>query len=103
MIGLGAVWAFLGFPGLREIVLVALVALVLYGRSGLRYTRHARALRPWLTTGRRGASPPTPGRAPQVSKLTDRAFWVLAIAAATAVAAWIVTRMMIVGSSRRPR
>jgi hypothetical protein len=96
MIGLGAVWAFLGLPGLREIALVVLVALVLYGRSGLRSTQYVRAPRLWLAACRRPVSPPTPGRPARGSKLEDRAFWVLAITAATAVAAWIVTRMMIV-------
>jgi len=96
MFGRGSVWAFLGLLGLREIVLLALVVLALYGRSGLRDTRHARFLRPWRSV-RRPPPSSTPGRVPGVSKPGDRAFWVLAITAATAVAAWIVTRMMIVG------
>ena len=97
MIGLGAVWAFLGLPGLREIALVVLVALVLYGRSGLRSTQHIRVPRLWLAAGRRPVPPSTPGRPARGLKLEDRAFWILAITAATAVVAWMVTRMMIVG------
>ena len=97
MIGLGAVWAFLGLPGLREIALVVLVALVLYGRSGLRSTQHIR--RRGSGSRRAGALCHPRRRAPRhgVRKLEDRAFWILAITAATAVAAWMVTRMMIVG------
>ena len=93
----GAVWAFLGLPGLREIALVVLVALVLYGRSGLRQTRSFRVFRSWLSVARRPAPPPTPRAAPPVSKPGDRVFWFLAITAAAAVASWIATRMMIVG------
>jgi hypothetical protein len=97
MISLGAAWAFLGLPGLREIALVVLVALVLYGRSGLRFIQHIRAPRHWLAAGRRPVPPSTPGCPARGPKLQDRAFWVLAITAAAAVAAWMATRMMIVG------
>ena len=96
MIGVGAVWGFLGLPGLREMVLIALVALILYGRSGLQHHPYARLLRPWVSRPRR--VPPTPPGRRTGSKLGDRAYWILAITAATAVAAWIVTRMLIAGA-----
>jgi hypothetical protein len=94
MRGRGAIWAFLGLPGLRELILVALVTLVLYGRSGLVRARQVRTLRRWATLPRRPS--PSSGAAPKDSKLADRCFWVLAITAATAVAAWIVTRMVFI-------
>ncbi len=97
MIGPGAMWGFMGLPGLREMILIALVALVLYGRSGLRHTRYARVLYPWVATACRGG--PQPQARPRGPRLGDRVYGVLAITAATAVAAWIVTRMLIVGAS----
>ena len=50
-------WAFLGVvPGLKEIALVALVMLVLYGRSGLEVARRGGGLPPWLSPVRRTAA-----------------------------------------------
>ena len=40
-------WAFLGLPGLREMALLAVVVLVLYGRSGLQVARRGGGLLPW--------------------------------------------------------
>jgi len=94
MIGPGTVCAFLGLPGLSEILVVAVVTLVLYGRSGLLMHRRVQALRPLLGTSRRVSSrTPSPRRAPAWG---DRVFWILAITAAAAVAAWVVTRMTVV-------
>ena len=101
-------WAFLGLPGLREVVLVALVTLLLYGRSGMQIARRGRGLYPWLSPVRRTSAARANARAnpvptsssattPGVSWRGDRVFWFLAILAATAVAAWIVTRTLIVG------
>ncbi len=90
MIALGAIWAFLGSMGLREIIVVALVALVLYGRSGVLSTRQAQSLRPGWTSPRRWRR-----SLPGLSSLGDRLFWFFAITAATAVAAWIVTRALV--------
>jgi hypothetical protein len=98
-------WAFLGgLPGLREMALLAVVVLVLYGRSGLQVARRGGGLLPWWLSpvrrtppsavrGRRPAEPPP---APALSWRRDRLFWFLAIIAATAVGAWIVTRTLIV-------
>jgi hypothetical protein len=100
MIGSAGIWAFVG---LKEAVFVALVALALYGRSGLQKHPYVRMLRPWLsptrrTTSSRASSPsPAPSPASEASKAKweGRVFWFLAIVAATAVAAWIVTRTLI--------
>jgi hypothetical protein len=106
------VWAFWGgIPGLREIALVLLVTLVLYGRSGLQIARHGRGLAPWLSPiARRAPARPAPrpeGRggtgpspAADAPRRRDRVFWFLAIVAASAVAAWIATRAAIVGAPR---
>ena len=39
--------------GLRELVLVAMVALVLYGRSGVVKSRQAQTILPWISPRRR--------------------------------------------------
>jgi len=109
MIGPGPVWAFLGLPGLREILVVAVVTLVLYGRSGLMMHRRFQVLRPWLSPARREQSKtrPTPAsRGVCVGPhpgLGDRLFWALALTAAAAVAAWIATRVTILAPSSPPR
>lgn len=89
MIGVVMVWAMLG-P--RTLLVIAMVALALYGRSGVLRSPVARALRPWSSNPRR---PATAGRD---RILSDRTFWFLTIIAATAVAAWIVTRTLILGT-----
>ena len=107
MIGPGAVWAFLGLPGLREILVVAVVTLLLYGRSGLLMHRRFQALRPWLGPARREPPRPTPARRGVGDGVGvgrgDRVFWALALTAAAAVAAWIATRMTILTPSSSPR
>ena len=105
MIGPGAVWAFLGLPGLREILVVAVVTLLLYGRSGLLMHRRFQALRPWLGPARREPPRPTPAHRGVGANagLGDRVFWALALTAAAAVAAWIATRMIILTPSSPPR
>jgi len=106
MIGPGTVWAFLGLPGLREILVVAVVTLLLYGRSGLMMHRQFQVLRPWLSPARREPSRPRPtttrrgvGARPGPG---DRVFWALVFTAAAAVAAWIATRMIILAPSSPP-
>jgi hypothetical protein len=107
MIGPGTVWALLGLPGLREILVVAVVTLLLYGRSGLMMHRRFQVLRPWLSPARR--EPSKPRSAPARRKigawpgLGDRVFWALALTAAAAVAAWIATRTIILAPSSPPR
>ncbi len=95
MIGSGGIWAFLG---LKEAVFVALVALALYGRSGLQKHPYVRMLRPWLSPTRRTTAPAAQAPGPSKAKWEGRVFWFLAIVAATAVAAWIVTRTLILGN-----
>lgn len=90
--------------GIRELVLIVMVALALYGRSGVLKTERARTVLPWISPVRRGPrrrSPPSPVAAVRRrvlgASLTrgGRFFWFLTILAATAVAAWIVTRTLI--------
>ncbi len=99
MIGQSTIWGFFGPPGIRELVVVALVALVLYGRSGLqsslKRTRYGRVLSPFLTP----AKPAAASQRPKRTRWGDRWFLLLAITAVTAVAAWIVTRMLIAGAT----
>lgn len=87
----------LGFliPGPRELVLVAMVALALYGRSGARLlqtTRYGRSIAPWVNLVR-----PPSARRKATSKVATarprrgRLFWTLALTFAAAAAAWIAT------------
>lgn len=89
------IWAMLG-P--RTLAVIAVVALVLYGRSGVLRSPVARAFWPWpMPPARRpGPAPAAPGSA---WRLNDRTFWFLTVIAASAVAAWIVTRTLIVSTS----
>jgi len=105
-------WGFLGgLPGSREVALLVVVALVLYGRSGLQVVRRGQGLPPWLLPVRRTAPSATRANtrahtntnanatpAAGSSLRGDRVFWFLAILAATAIAAWIVPRTLIVSS-----
>ena len=43
--------------GLRELVLVALVAVALYGRSGVVKSRQVQTILPWLSPRRRTSGP----------------------------------------------
>ncbi len=96
----------LGFlvPGLKEILIVAAVALALYGRSGsslLMATKYGKTLGPWLNLVRipegtrparvsdKGRARPAPKRLPQ-----GRWFWAMVIMIAAAVAAWVATRVV---------
>jgi hypothetical protein len=104
--------------GLRELVMVAAVVLVLYGRSGVLQSRRFQSIWPWISPVRRkpvrpgtggdarhdglGASSSSPGAAAgpvgrrRVLQLEgNRLFWFLTILAATAVATTIITRSLI--------
>ena len=105
--GTGALLAFITL-GLKEILLIAGVALALYGRSGsrlLRSTRYGRTIDPWLNLVRIPSGARNPGRgqqqppAPPARGRQSRVFWALALTAAAAVAAWVATRMVVLGGS----
>lgn len=86
--------------GLRELLIIAMVVLVLYGRSGVLQGERARTILPWLSPVRR--MPRRAGVRPGGAAVPgaflvrgQRLYWFLTILAATAVAAWVVTRTLI--------
>jgi hypothetical protein len=96
--------------GLREILLIGMVVLVLYGRSGVLKSQRAQTILPWLSPRRRGPTrkrssrevPPVSSVAAARSRIRgasllrgNRLFWFLTVLTATAVGAWIVTRTLI--------
>jgi hypothetical protein len=100
--------------GLRELALLALVVLVLYGRSGVLKSRQFQTIWPWISPQRRMNRPAGTMRASRVQGTAaaerprlarrkalpfflqgNRLYWFLTILAATAVATMIVGRMMI--------
>lgn len=93
-------------PGPRELVLVIIVALVLYGRSGVRVIQAARSGRPvspWVKLvrtaflpSRSRQSPPRPARG------QGRFFWALALIAAVGVAAWVAARAVMHAAASGP-
>ena len=85
---MGWLWGLL--PGFREWVLVAIVAVALYGRSELARRGIARLVRPWTTRPSRATGSTRP------SWMADRWFLLAAAIASAAVAAWVVTWMNVV-------
>ncbi|MGP0067906.1 MAG: hypothetical protein ACLQGP_30475 [Isosphaeraceae bacterium] len=108
--------------GLKELAVLAAVVLALYGRSGVLKSQRFQSIWPWIapvrrTSGHPGVargsvadprqaaqsveSPPRGVRArPRLIRLDgNRLFWFLTILAATAVAAWIVTRLLILSGT----
>jgi hypothetical protein len=83
--------------GFWKLVLVAVVTLILYGRSGVHRHPVVRVLLPMRRDGAPGT--PTPGR----SRLGTRVYILLVVTAATAVAAWIATRAWIDPAGLSPR
>ena len=100
--------------GLKELVLLALVVLALYGRSGVVKSRQFQTIWPWIAPVRRTnprrpaglrtasaaqaadpSSTPARGSSRRLRLEENRVFWFLTIVAATGVAAWIVTRLLI--------
>jgi hypothetical protein len=77
-------------PGPRGVLLVALVALALYGRSELARRGFARLFRPWTTRPVGAKGPATP------PWWADRWFLLVATIASAAVAAWVMTWMSVV-------
>ncbi len=90
--------------GLRELVLIAMVVVALYGRSGVVKSRQVQTVLPWLSPRRRTTANAQRARSAQAgsnnratrAKLFilrgNRLFWFLTILAATAIAALIVSR-----------
>ncbi len=108
--------------GLKELAVLAAVALALYGRTGVLRSQRFQSIWPWIapvrrTSGRPGAtrgrvdisgqaapsqgSPQGGARARRKLLRLDgnRLFWFLTILAATAVAALIVTRLLILNGA----
>jgi len=98
--------------GPRELFFIGMVVLVLYGRSGVLKTKRAQTILPWLspvrrtpsrssTSGRSAAGtstaiPRSASRIPGAFLVRgNRLFWFLTILAATAVAALIIGRTLI--------
>ena len=97
--------------GLKELVLVAMVVVALYGRSGVVKSRQVQTILPWLSPKRRTGSQSARARSNVARSATkptragpfllrgNRLYWFLTILAATAVAAVIITRAMIVNGA----
>ncbi len=108
--------------GLKELVILAGVVLALYGRSGVLKSRQFQSIWPWIAPVRRSAGRPglsrgaaadprqaaqsvkSPTRSlparPRLFRLEgNRLFWFVTILAATAVTAWIVTRLLILNGA----
>jgi len=102
--------------GLKELALVAVVVLVLYGRTGVVKSRQFQTILPWISPFKRprgnmrtmisprahSASAASATMLPRPKPFIlrgNRLFWFLTILAATAVAAWIATRVIIVSSA----
>ena len=99
--------------GPRELFFIGMVVLVLYGRSGVLKTKRAQTILPWLSPVRRSPSRSSAsGRMATASTSTtiprpasripgaflvrgNRLYWFLTILAATAVAALIIGRTLI--------
>ncbi len=102
--------------GLKELALVAVVVLVLYGRTGVVKSRQFQTILPWISPFKRPRGQMRTMNSPRAHPATaaatsmlprpkpfvlrgNRLFWFLTILAATAVAAWIATRVIIVSGS----
>jgi len=107
--------------GLRELMIIGMVVLVLYGRSGVLKGDRAQTILPWLSpfrrTPHRRASPrsgatqasSSPASRKRISHIPgafltrgNRLYWALTILAATAIAAWIITRTLITSGAATP-
>lgn len=106
----GALFGFITL-GLKEVIVIGLVVLALYGRSGsrlIRATRYGRTIDPWLNLvrvrprpgdPRRRATEQAPTPTPTKLKPQGRVFWALVLTAAAAVAAWVATRMIVLSGT----
>lgn len=94
--GLPAPWAFVGlFTGFWKLVIVAALGLALYGRLGLPRHPLFRLLQPWSSVPPERRGKP---KAEPVVWYRDRVFIFLVVVSAAAVAAWIVTKMTMIGA-----
>ncbi len=82
--------------GLKELALLAVVALALYGRSGVFKSRRFQRIRPWLSPVRRGPARPVPAKHWLEG---NRLFWFFTILAVAALVTLIVTRAWILRGS----
>jgi hypothetical protein len=80
--------------GVWKLAIVAVVALIAYGRLGLPRHPLFRLLLPWTSTPSRATGPPSKA-SNRPAWMSDRWFVFLMVLAATALAAWIVTRMTV--------
>jgi hypothetical protein len=95
-------WAFVGlFSGPWKLIIVAVVALVAYGRLGLPRHPLFRLLLPWTSNSEPVAAAPAKTSS-RPSWMSDRWFVFLMVLAATALAAWIVTRMTVMSPGLNP-
>ena len=108
--------------GLKELAVLAAVVLALYGRSGVLKSRRFQTIWPWIAPVRRPASGSRSARgtatnprqadpsakSPSLGSRSrrrlfqlegNRVFWFTTILAATAVAAWVVTRVLILSNA----
>ena len=113
--GDGLVFGLFLIPGPKEIILVALVVMALYGRVGTRLlmsTRYGRTLAPWvrliqspqaaaLRKARVRVTEGPEGR-PATKPRRGRLFWALSLATAAALAAWVATRIAIHNATALP-
>jgi hypothetical protein len=98
--------------GLKELALLAVVVLVLYGRTGVLKSRRFQTIAPWISPVRRTSRQAGSGQVRTMAQSQagattagprhrsfllegNRLYWFLTILAATAVAAWIITRLLI--------
>jgi hypothetical protein len=95
--------------GIRELLIIGMVVVVLYGRTGVLKSQRAKSIMPWLSPFRRTSprvptvSRPAPARPLNITGafLTrgNRFYWFVTILAATAVAALIIARTLIMRGS----
>ena len=108
--------------GLKELAVLAAVVLALYGRTGILKSQRFQSIWPWIAPVRRTSARTGVARDPNANTRQsasyassapigaqpkprlfrldgNRLFWFLTILAATAVAAWIVTRLLILNGA----